>query len=151
MAKKTRSAKPKGSIKTEARFKLFYPVLAECGFERNNPPEDASEDDKTERFYDSTMEVPEEQGGTVNVVICEFSAGQKIKETRILEIRATYFVGLECTDLGSEDEKRAALQQLVAASAWPMFRDLFIHIGSQSGEELPLLPNSPKLRWIGGK
>lgn len=146
MAKKTPSGKR--SAETEAKFKLYYPVLAECTFERNNPPEDVSEEDKVERFYDSTLEMPGEQSSAVKAVICQFSAGQKVKETKIIEIRATYFVGLACADLKSDSERKAALQQVAAASAWPMFRDLFIHIGSQSGEELPLLPNTPKLRWI---
>jgi hypothetical protein len=146
VAKKISSGR--NSAEVEAKFKLYYPVLAECAFERNNPPEDVSDDDKVERFYDSTLEMPGDQTSAVKTVICEFSAGQKVKETKVIEIRATYFVGLSCADLKSDSERKAALQQVAAASAWPMFRDLFIHIGSQSGEELPLLPNIPKLRWI---
>ena len=149
MAKKVSSARTKSPAKAEAKFKLFYPVLAECAFERNKRPDGASEEDKAERFYDSTVELPDEPVGKVDVAVCEFVAGQQVKETNILEVRATYFVGIECTGLKSVEEKRAILQEFVAASAWPMFRDLFIHIGSQSSEELPLLPNAPRLRWIG--
>jgi hypothetical protein len=84
----------------------------------------------------------------MNVVVCEFSAGQKIKDTKILEIRATYFVAFGGKTIMQVEEKKKLIEQIAGASAWPLFRDLFIHIGSQSGEELPLLPNVPKLRWL---
>jgi hypothetical protein len=150
VAKKITSAKTKSTAKAEAKFRLYYPVLAECELERASRPEGTSEDKEPERFYDCTLEMSE-TGTNMSVAVCEFSAGQKIEETKILEIRATYFIGLRIAELKTEAEKKSALRELVSAAAWPMFRDLFIHIGSQSGEELPLLPSSPKLRWIGDK
>jgi hypothetical protein len=66
-----------------------------------------------------------------------------------LEIQAIYYVAFRY-DGGniSEKDKRHVLKELAASAAWPLFRDLFIHVGSQSGEELPLLPNLPKLEWL---
>jgi hypothetical protein len=147
VAKKSSAAKPvKDDAAAPAKLKFYYPVLGGCELERNLPPDGAG-DAKVERFYDSTIQMSD-QTDDADLAVCQFSAGQKIKETRILEIRATYFVGLRFADANTEGEIKSAMQEFVAASAWPMFRDLFIHIGSQSGEELPLLPNAPKLRWI---
>jgi hypothetical protein len=85
----------------------------------------------------------------LTVAICEFTAGQKINDKKTLEFNATYFVGFESGDGDmAEDARREFVEELVSANAWPMFRDLFIHMGSQTGEELPLLPNVPTLRWM---
>jgi hypothetical protein len=76
------------------------------------------------------------------------TGGLKIREVKTLEIEATYFVAFSCDGELGDDEKKHLLEQMAVSSAWQRFRDLFIHIGSQSAEELPLLPNRPKMRWL---
>ena len=150
MARKSQS-RPKPADKAAAAstagpFELFYPVLANCSLDRTPKPE-GSEDADAERFYDAVIHPMDFSKAGDDIAVCEFSAGQKVKDVRVLEISATYFVGFRLADSGTDAIKTALVEQVVSAAAWPMFRDLFIHIGSQSGEELPLLPNVPMLRW----
>jgi hypothetical protein len=114
--------------------------------DRSDTPEEA-EADKIERFYESTIRSIKESHEPY-IGICEFSAGQKFGDTKLLEIQATYYVAFRYDDGEiSETDKRHLLKEVAESAAWPLFRDLFIHIGSQSSEELPLLPNLPKLEW----
>jgi hypothetical protein len=129
-------------------IRLFHPVLIVCGLDRSTPPGDAA-GEKPERFYDSAVRLVEpSRASKVSVAACIFSAGQKIKDFKTLTIDATYFVAFKCDEELAEGDKKRLLEQLARSSAWQLFRDLFIHMGSQTGEELPLLPNSPKLRWL---
>jgi hypothetical protein len=146
---KKRAARNEGvELGPLGQIKLLYPVLGSCMLDRNDAPEGEHED-KAERFYDSALQALEVSKDYC-FAACEFSAGKRIKETKIIEIRATYFIAfdLEQTVSVSDEDRRQMLWQMAESAAWPMFRDLFIHIGSQSGEELPLLPNVPKLRWL---
>jgi hypothetical protein len=128
------------------QLSLFYPVLVSCTLERTATPEEA-ERDKIERFYESTISSVKESYPPY-VAFCEFSAGQKFKDTKILEIQATYFLAFRCDDRTiSETDKRHVLKELAQSAAWPLFRNLFIHVGTQSGEELPMLPNHANLEW----
>lgn len=146
-AKKRAVAKADAKYGTVGKVRLLYPVLASCTLNRNDPPEDAR-NEEVKRFYESTIRAVE-LSKNPNVAVCEFSAGQTLKDTTILEIQATYFVAFSHEDTSLPDtDKCKLLEEMAEAAAWPLFRDLFIHIGSQSGEELPLLPNVPKLRWL---
>lgn len=143
-AKKTEGAPDEASRKA----RLFPPILSDASFSRNTPPDDVEKDVQGERFYDATL-YQYGDSGVVQIAICDFMAGQKIKDVNILEVRATYFVGVHLDNYtATAAENKFALEELVSSSAWPMFRDLFSHIASQSGDELPLLPNAPTLRWI---
>ena len=105
------------------------------------------ERDKIERFYESTISSIKESHAPY-VAVCEFSAGQKFKDKKILEIQATYYIAFRYDDGNfSEADKRHLFKELAEAAAWPLFRTLFIHVGSQSAEELPLLPTLPELDW----
>lgn len=130
------------------KLKLFYPVLGSCILDRNDSPEKVNEA-KPERFYDAAIHLIVRPVDSLNVGVCEFSAGQKIKGKIILQIDATYFIAFDIGKTIIQDrDKKNLVEEMASTSAWPLFRDLFIHIGSQSGEELPLLPNVPKLRWL---
>jgi hypothetical protein len=112
-----------------------------------HPP--GHEEKEAGRFYQCLVHPVEIGSEPLTIAVCEFSAGQQVKDTRVLEIEATYFVGFRVDESQVSDvERRQILEQMAGAAAWPLFRDLFIHIGSQSGEELPLLPNVPKVRWL---
>jgi len=138
-----------------AALKLLYPILMECNLERWD---DAREDaDKQERYYDSglkpiVIDENETEGKFKNfaAAACVFTAGLKERESKIVEITATYLIGVDSTDREklSESDAKSLLEQAALSSAWPLFRSLFIHLGSQSGLELPLLPNDPKIRWL---
>lgn len=126
----------------------MYPVLASCAFDRASTPEEI-EDDKIERFYKSTVRsTKESQAHPLYVAICEFSAGQKLKDIKLLEIQATYFIAFRYDDESISDaDKRHLWTEMAESTAWPLFRDLFIHVGSQSGEQLPTLPTTPNIKW----
>jgi hypothetical protein len=147
----SKSKKTAALSDSRSRFegaRLLYPVLASCGLNRNDRPE-GTKDAEPRRFYDCRIRPVESPDEPLSVAVCDFAAGQQIDDTRILEIEGTYFVGFEVGRAQlSAAERRQLIEQLSIAAAWPMFRDLFIHIGSQSGEELPLLPNIPKVRWL---
>lgn len=130
------------------KLRLFYPVLGSCMLDRNDPPAKIN-DAKPERFYDAAIRLIVRPADSLNIGMCEFSAGQKVKDKIILQIDATYFIAFDIgKTIVQDSDKRNLAEEMASASAWPLFRDLFIHIGSQSGEELPLLPNIPKLRWL---
>jgi hypothetical protein len=127
------------------QLSLFYPVLVSCTLERTSTPE--AEQDKIERFYESTISSAKEPYPPY-IAVCEFSAGQKFENKKILEIQATYFLAFRCDDRSvSETDKRHVLKELAQSAVWPLFRNLFIHVGSQCGVELPMLPNLPNLEW----
>jgi hypothetical protein len=129
------------------QLKLYYPVLFSCSLERK-PEGDGKR--AAERFYDCALSLQTDDDEDLNVAICEFSAGQKSKDVKIIEIKAVYLIAYSDDGLSNEQlaEKKSFLKELAEISAWPLFRDLFIHAGSQSGAELPLLPNVPKIRWV---
>jgi hypothetical protein len=126
---------------------LYYPILASCSYEREYREDVDTK--KVNRFYDSAVELfaPTDDGMTL--ALCQFSAGQTLKEWTI-KIEASYYIAFSHDDIRIPNEvAKKLVKQLVESSAWPLFRDLFIHIASQSAEELPLLPNVPnKLRWL---
>lgn len=129
---------------------LFYPVLLDCQLGRSDPPEGVSEE-KPSRFYDSTVRpFGQSAKDRLSVAICEFSAGHGFKDVKTLEIQATYVIAVRHPGSPeiSEADRMRLLDQMAKSSAWPLFRNLFIHIASQTTEELPLLPNVPKLRWL---
>jgi hypothetical protein len=146
-------AKSKSQRVTEtasfARVKLLYPVLHTCTLHTNNEPDDSG-NAKPQRFYDATVRAMEQPRKRLNMASCQFSAGQKVKDISILEIEANYYVAFRSTENFeiADADKKALLEGIAASSAWPLFRDLYIHMASQSGEELPILPNIPKLRWL---
>ena len=136
--------------------RLLYPLLIECDLERWEAPQGA-DDENPERYYDAglkrlTREGQKVEGQSKNFALaaCLFTAGLKEKKTKTVEVSATYLVGVDCE--GDEDvpeaDSKTLLEQMAKSSAWPLFRAVFIHLGSQSGLELPLLPNEPKLRWL---
>ena len=149
-----RTSLRKGASFTSALsgVRLLYPVLMDCDLQRYDPP---NEGEEPERFYDAVLRpvlVPDTGPGTSKnfaIASCEFAAGTKTAEEKIVEVSATYLIAIDCMAEGNAPvaETRALLAQLAAVSAWPLYRDLFIHLGSQSGLELPLLPNNPKFRW----
>jgi len=132
---------------------LFYPVLAEFIVDINEDGVRAREDDenKSDRFYDVALQSTEGVHKNFSVATCAFSAGKKIKETKVIEVKATYFVGMTKSEALSESDRRHMLEEMAASSAWSMFRSAFSHIASQTGLELPLLPNVPKVRWLEAK
>jgi hypothetical protein len=154
-AKGTTSETPT-TVTTETRgalggVSLFYPILVDCNLERSDAPGGVG-DLEPERFYDSAIQpVVEQSDEKLSIAVCLFSAGQKLKNVKIVKIDATYFVAVHHEKghlaLSSADRKNL-LEQMASASAWPLFRALFVHMGSQTGMELPLLPNIPKLRWL---
>ncbi len=128
---------------------LYYPVLIDCNLDWSpeGPPGDTAE-----RFYDSAIRISEKAWKEeVTVAVCSFSAGKKVKENKIVEIRAAYAIAVSCTgdrnSLSRADRKKL-LEEAAGVSAWPLFRSLFAQIASQTNLELPLLPNAPKLRWL---
>jgi hypothetical protein len=130
---------------------LLYPVLMGCDLQILDPPKKG---EKSERFYDAVLRpVPADEKNkaprNLAIAACEFVAGTRTKEAKIIEISATYLIAIDCDAEGDapEVQTRALLVEFARASAWPMYRDLFIHMGSQTGLELPLLPNDAKLRW----
>jgi hypothetical protein len=129
-------------------LKLYYPVLVDLDFERRESPDD-TEEIEPERFYDSAVQVEETSDG-ITVAVCSFTAGQKIKDTKVLEVNATYFIAIgDSQDIAISDaDKNHLLEEATKCSAWQLFRSLFIHMGSQSGMEVPLLPNFPEIRWL---
>lgn len=133
-----------------AGIDLYYPILINCNLDWS--PEEGTENEKPARFYDSGIRImddlPKER---TTIAICAFSAGQKIKDKISFEIRADYLIAVSHAlshDALSRPEKKKLLEESAAASAWPLFRALFAHLGSQTNLELPLLPNLPKLRWL---
>jgi hypothetical protein len=129
------------------KLTMLYPVLMSCAFDRSTPSEEAKSD-QFEKFYESTIRKLKDAFPNQYVAVCEFSAGQRHKDTKILDIQATYVFGFRYEDKDiSDTNKRHVLKEIAESSVWPLFRNLFIHIGSQSGEELPLLPNLPTLAW----
>jgi hypothetical protein len=128
---------------TAERLRLYYPVLDHINVERNEIPDD-SDDEEPQRFYDVALQpITDELSKRLALALCIFTAGQKIKETKIFEVQAVYMIAVN-----AGPDAKAVLEQLSKSAAWPMFRSLFIHIGSQSGLEIPLLPNVPKRRWV---
>ena len=122
---------------------LYYPVLVSCELDRATVDVEAKSGDKEpERFYDCRVQ-PTSGEGAVTLAVCEFAAGKKLKDDKLVEVKATYYVGFSAENKMTIEQEDAFLSELSRASAWPMFRDLFIHIGSQTGDELPLLPNIP--------
>jgi hypothetical protein len=72
-----------------SKLSLGYPILMSCTLERADAPE--VEADKVERFYESTIRNMKDSSAP-HIGICEFSAGQKFKDTKVLEIQATYYI-----------------------------------------------------------
>jgi len=155
VAKKSTTRK-RGNVAPRA-LRFFYPVLMECDLERWDTPE--SLESEAERYYDfgirpiSADDIPE-HGHSENftAAACVFAAGlrEKEKENKMVQISATYLIAVDMqNDQGFlKANSKTMLEEMAKASAWPLFRDLFIHIGSQSGMELPLLPNNPNIRWL---
>jgi hypothetical protein len=132
-------------------IELFYPVLISCELSRNRAPE-TDKSEKPQRFYDATFELlsrGKEGERIIAGAACEFSAGTKANKVKLVEIEATYFVAfsVRVTEM-SEEEGKHLLKEMAETAAWVQFRALFAQIASQSGEELPLLPNLPKIRWL---
>jgi hypothetical protein len=129
---------------------LYYPILVDCNLDWPVAPEN-TENEKPERFYDAAIRISDGASKEAFIAVCSFSAGQKLKETKIFEIRATYLVAVGHSDgfdvLKAPDRKKL-LSEVIECSAWPLYRALFVHMGSQTNLELPLLPNVPKLRWL---
>jgi hypothetical protein len=124
----------------------------DCGFERKLLPEKAGE--KAERFYDATLRLVELERDNKhpNLAACSFAAGQKVKNTKVVEIKASYLIAIRFPRARTKSsEVKNLLTELARSAAWPRFRNLFIQIGSQSAAELPLLPNIPQLRWVNSK
>jgi hypothetical protein len=126
---------------------LYYPILLECRLERTEVPTEQNSE-KPERFYDSAIRPVNQTDESLGIGLCEFSAGLRLNEIKTLEISAEYFVGVKGGRPFGASERKNMLEQSAKSSAWPLFRDLFIHMGSQTGAELPLLPNIPKIRWL---
>src|SRR3954454_2004725 len=89
-----------------ARLELYYPVLVNCRL-RRKPPPDGLEKETPERFYDCSVSTPStDTSDDLTAAFCNFSAGHRIKEERVLEITATYFLGFKARqDAGSVVEK----------------------------------------------
>jgi hypothetical protein len=132
---------------------LFYPILADFSVEISEEAVKVEESgSKGDRFYDFVLHRfrGSEDKGT-SVATCIFSAGKKINDKKTIEIKATYFVGVNDSEALSEGDRKHLLEELASSSAWSMFRSAFAQIASQTGLELPLLPNVPKLRWLDEK
>jgi hypothetical protein len=136
-------------------IRLLYPALMDCNFERWDEPDKTQE---PERFYDLGLR-PVDLDGTIehsysknfSIATCLCAAGLRLKDKKVFEVTATYLIAFDCVSSRNvgEDEARRFLEQIAQSATWPLFRALFIHIGSQSGFELPLLVNVPRTRWFG--
>jgi hypothetical protein len=145
MASKSKS--PPTPSSAVGNLRLYYPILSSCMMERSDfPQEETKNKKKKTRFYDAVIQIID-SNANIDMALCEFAAGQKLADKKIIEIKATYFVGisLDGAKLGVDDKNKLFIE-MTQTSVWPMFRDLFIHIGSQASEELPLLPTVPRVR-----
>lgn len=133
---------------------LYDAVLVDCNLDWS-PQGTEDEDSKKnlQLFYDGVIQFVErtlKQKRTV--ALCVFSAGQRTKDKKnIFEVRSQYMVAVSHDDgqgvLSGMDRKKL-LEEVVAISAWPLFRSLFAHMVSQTVMDLPLLPSTPRLRWL---
>jgi hypothetical protein len=134
-----------------AGLDFYYPVLIDCDMEWSTMP-DNLEGEKPERFYDSGLRLTEDATREkITIAACLFSAGQKIKENKIFEFKASYLIAVSHAsgrDILHRAERKKLLEEMASTAAWPLFRSLFAHMASQTNLELPLLPNLPKLRWL---
>jgi hypothetical protein len=131
---------------------LFYPILVDCDLDWSVTPE-STDTETLERFYDSAIRLIDDSvKQKTTIAACQFSAGQKIKEKKVFEIQATYLIAVGHSDGGrdvlSKFDRKKLLEETATTSAWPLFRALFVHMGSQTNLDLPFLPNIPKLRWL---
>src|ERR1700726_4262602 len=113
------------SIVEQLRF--YYPILIECNLDWSPTPEH-SESEKPARFYDSVLRVAEESWkDDTTIAVCIFSAGQKLKDSKFFQIRASYAIAVSHKRheaLKKADRKRL-LEEFALGSAWPLFRVLF--------------------------
>ena len=129
-----------------------YPVLMDCSLNWSSNPENPS-DEKPERFYDCGLRFAEDamKETELSPALCFFSAGQKIKDEKIFEVRAIYVVAVKLSGKNGATNKadiKKLLEEIAGTAAWPLFRTLFAQICSQATRDLPFLPALPKLRWF---
>jgi hypothetical protein len=128
------------------KTQLLYPVLLSCQLVRD-AEEDEDEEKESNRFYDATIK-PVTISESLNVALCQFSAGQTEGELTTLKFEAIYYVAFRANGTQpSEGGFRELMVQTASVSAWPLFRALYSQVVSQANEDLPALPAEPSLTW----
>jgi hypothetical protein len=126
---------------------LLHPVLISCELDRNFPTKD-SDPQKVERFYEAAIRPIHAGEDTTRLIWCEFGAGENLEEQKLFNLRATYVLGYRPPKDANESYNQSLIEQLVTVTAWPMFRDLFSHMVSQSFDDLPSLLSKPDIKWL---
>jgi hypothetical protein len=125
-------------------LRIFYPILSSCTVDQS--ASDEKDDRKAKKFYNAVVQPVAPTETSIDVAFCEFAAGKRVGDVKIIEIKASYFIGFRLGERKLDDhEKNSMFVEMAQAAAWPLFRDLYILIGSQSREDLPLLPFVPKV------
>lgn len=139
-----------------AGLNLYDPVLVDCHLDwspQENDEGENSKKDDLQRFYDCVVQFVERAPKLkTTIASCVFTAGQKTKDKKnIFEVRSQYMIAVS-HDGGysalSQADRKKLLEEAATISAWPLFRSLFAHMVSQTVMDLPLLPSTPKVRWL---
>ncbi|WP_441241352.1 hypothetical protein [Tardiphaga sp. 768_D3_N2_1] len=130
----------------------LYPVLVDLQLLRAE--REIDDDVERENFINGRVNIYRDAHSDVEIASCEFSAGERLKGTdeenksnedssRIVELRATYAVGLRNSRGLSDNQIERVFEDVATASAWQLFRSLFAQVVSQCTVELPQLPPHP--------
>jgi hypothetical protein len=134
-----------------ARIEVRPPLMFSCSLERHPEAVPSAEDDqKPNFFYTAILQTLTTHGENILAVV-EFSAGEQFKikdsDTETFKFSAAYLVGAKMTGDLNDAHKKSCIEHLAMGGAWARFKDMFSLIVTQTEEELPALPQSPKIRW----